>query len=800
MKSQGVVDFFHGTASVSREEFAAFASRLRARFPGIQTLSWLPRVLDDDRADFVQRARAAGLTDFEIRDRTPNGQVTAPRREVYYPSLYIDPPSFSNPGFDPFADPERRSVILSAANTGRPAVTGKIALANGSGFGVLVYAPILTVERRGAYDDVFRSMTSLVVGVFDLPALLEERLADLALPLGEDVYLYDLSATGDERLLAFRPSPTRSVPIAPLTESEAHTGTFLSVAFNVGSRQWAVLLRPSATVVTRAETLSPPMSAGAVLLLAALLARAIEAARTRNREVEQKVEARTRELRDSEERLRLVADALPAMITYVDANQRIQFANRTTADWMARPAKSIVGAFAAPVFGRELTEGTKAAVDDALRGKTSSFAGSFHFADRTTRYVEGINVPRLSPGGEVLGYYTLLLDATERRHLQREVENFFNISLTALATMDYDGRYRTVNPAWVDMFGYSAAEMMELPRGGLTHPDDRARVMELLGHTVVFGEAKRDIEARFVRKDGEVRTGLFMAAPIPDDQLIYFAAIDVTDRKRHEEQIRETRNEAIAAARAKGEFLANMSHEIRTPLNAVIGFSDLALNTALTPKQRDYLLKIRGSGQFLLDLISDILDFSKVEAGKLELEFAEFSLEEILTRVGAVVGLKAADSGLDFWFSVAPDVPDLLVGDSVRLTQVLVNLTGNAVKFTAAGEVAVRVEWAQSATGGRKLRFTVTDTGIGMTPETLSKLFQPFQQADASTTRRFGGTGLGLAISRQVVEMMSGEIGVTSNPGSGSTFWFTIEVATAASAIAPSPIHTSVLLAQVSGT
>lgn len=174
---QGVVDFFHGTASVSREEFAAFATRLRARYPGIQTLSWLPRVLDDDRADFVQRAR------------TQNGQFTAPRREVYYPSLYIDPPSFSNPGFDPFADPERRSVILSAANTGRPAVTGKIALANGSGFGVLVYAPILTVERRGAYDDVFRSMTSIVAGVFDLPALLEERLADLTLPLGEDVYL-----------------------------------------------------------------------------------------------------------------------------------------------------------------------------------------------------------------------------------------------------------------------------------------------------------------------------------------------------------------------------------------------------------------------------------------------------------------------------------------------------------------------------------------------------------------------------------------------------------------------------------
>jgi len=344
-------------------------------------------------------------------------------------------------------------------------------------------------------------------------------------------------------------------------------------------------------------------------------------------------------------------------------------------------------------------------------------------------------------------------------------------SPSAVSMVDMDGRTVFANRRLADMLG--------LPLDALkTHKGTEfwASIEERDAFLRQFRSAGRvdDYEARFRDAKGKELWVLLNARWIQqgEQRLLLNWMYEITERKQAELEIRRARQLAEEATQAKSDFLANMSHEIRTPMNAIIGMSHLALRTDLDKRQRNYIEKVHRSGENLLGIINDILDFSKIEAGKMTMETVAFRLEDVMDNLANLVGMKAEDKGLELLFNAAADVPTALMGDPLRLGQVLINLGNNAVKFTDKGEIVVGIERVAGDASSVELHFWVRDSGIGMTPEQCGRMFQSFSQADASTTRKYGGTGLGLAISKNLVEAMQGRIWVDSTPGQGSTFHF----------------------------
>ena len=366
----------------------------------------------------------------------------------------------------------------------------------------------------------------------------------------------------------------------------------------------------------------------------------------------------------------------------------------------------------------------------------------------------------------------------ELRQAETKYRSIFENAVEGIFQTTPDGRYLSVNPALARIYGYETPEALissltDIGGQLYVYASRRAEFARLLHeHSTVSG-----FESQVYRRDGQIIWITETARAVRDASgvLLYYEGMveDISERKRAEEELQQAKMAAEAATRAKSEFLANISHELRTPMNGIIGMTEVALNTALTPEQREYLTIAQDSANALLELLNDILDFSKIEAGRWELELIDFSLRDTLAMLLKTLAIRAHRKGLELAYDIPAVVPDALRGDPGRLRQIVVNLIGNAIKFTEQGEVVIRVtvEWySQSEVA---LHFTVADTGIGIPPDKQQLIFAPFTQADSSMTRRFGGTGLGLAISSELVAMMDGRLWVESVVGQGSTFHFT---------------------------
>lgn len=487
-------------------------------------------------------------------------------------------------------------------------------------------------------------------------------------------------------------------------------------------------------------------------------------------------------LRESENRLRTVLEAMPTGVMIIDVETHtITDANRVAAKMFGAPKEEIIGSvchhFICPAqVGQCPITDMGQVVDNS---------------ERVLLRADGGKVPILKTVASLMleGRKHLLesfVDITEPKKMEQtlmeseeKLRRITESAQDAIIMMDLEGNVTFWNAAAERILGYSGAEIIGKNLHHALAPSrynkEHAEAFTAWQATGEGAAVGKTLELEAIRKDGaEIPVELSLSTVRLHDKCHALGIIrDITARRKNEEEIRKAKEAADAANRAKSEFLANMSHEIRTPMNGVIGMAGLLLDTGLDSTQKEYAALILSSGEQLVEIINDILDFSKIEAKKLELESIDFNLRDMLEDTLDFLAVKAQQKNLELLCNTAHTIPGHLKGDPGRIRQILLNLCGNAIKFTPSGTIVISVSLEQESTEQVTLKFAVSDTGIGIPPEAMKKIFHSFSQVDSSTTRKYGGTGLGLAISKSLSELMGGSIGVESEEGKGSTFWFT---------------------------
>ena len=818
---KGAAGLFAASERVERAEWREYfqALDINVRYPGIHALGYIANVTSNNMDAFIATNRLDGAPDFAFHS-VPSSVSESSARSNYFIIQFVEPMAVNSIvlGYDMATEPRRREAAELARDTGEPVLTARIKMVQKLEEvpAVLLLLPIYrNGDPRATVEERRSAIEGWVYGAFVvqelMAGLLEIRNAQIDFEIFDGrMVRQNLLYDADGTLYA--------------EQSESSTFHQDATALSLGNRTWSLRFstRPAFDAATdHTETNLLLFGGIAISFLLFGITRSLASTRQKAlslaRQMTEKFRIQERAVISSNNGI-FITDAS-------EPGNPILYANPAMENITLYSAEEMIGQAPAFLLREDLGQPDFARLGNAMAEGAECRVVLHCFRKDGSRFWNELSIsPVRDEDGIVNHFVGITEDISERKRVEEELRATSALQRAILDSAGYavisaspEGLIRIFNAAAERITGYRAEEVVGRESPIIWHDfsevEARARQLSAeLGRNIepgfevfvakpLLGQPDEN-EWTFIRKDGTRVPVLLTVTSVRDERGALLGSMgiasDITERKRAEMQLQHATLAATAASRAKSEFLANMSHEIRTPMNAVIGMTELALGTELSREQRGYLLSVKNSAVDLLAVINDVLDFSKIEAGKLDLVSEPFHLRDTLSLALKTFSLRAAEKGLELTLRVDSGVPDSLVGDVGRLRQVLNNLVGNALKFTAGGEVSVTVtvESAEDSPGASAgntacvVHFCVKDTGIGVPVEKQKVIFDKFTQADASVTRHFGGTGLGLAICDKLCRLMGGKVWLESEPGKGSKFHFTASFKQTASPL-PSIIPTA---------
>ncbi len=801
----GLEHLLANDSNLTAEQFSQITSHL-ASSGGIKAVAWAPLVTGDALADFQSHAKKiSGQPDFHVYEKNSTGEKISPSlRANYFPILNTEPLAGNQAilGFNLAADNTCGRALATASATRFSTASDPVNLGqpNGTPNVSLVVRPVF--ENSGGAE---KKLKGFAVAVLRFDPMLDDVLSAAS---GEGkVAAADLLQLADGKpatTLASWPSDDSTIHPDAETLLQANEKSLWIVrpVFAFG-QAYALAVTPGSAFMAAHPNRAGLLVGSCGLFVTLITTLIIGLMRHRQHLLEEEVTTRTELLRATVDRLQMLWHALdqsPVSILITDARQCIEYVNQKQLSLSGYSRQELVGQSPRIFKSNTMPAETYQILRETLSARMTWTGELCNRKKNGTLFWEsGIITPIKDKNGNVTNYLAIKEDITERKNSELELKKSFSqlqatLESTAdgILVVDTDGKIVNFNPQFVELWRLSAKDLKNwdearLIEEFLSKVSDPETVLERIKE--LHADRTQDSFEVITLTDRRVierYSHAHQADGVPAGRVWSFR--DITQQERAHRALQESNEQLEAASSranemalkaemaniAKSHFLANMSHEIRTPMNGVIGMTTLLLQTDLTAEQQQYAHLLKNSGESLLALINDILDFSKIEAQKLTLEKLDFNLRETMEDATELLAFKTAEKNLQLACFIAPEVPELLRGDALRLRQIFINLAGNAIKFTAEGSVVLRAALIAEDEKSATLKFTVKDSGIGIPKDRQSALFHSFTQVDGSTTRKFGGTGLGLAISKHLTEMMGGQIGLESEVGAGTEFWFTV--------------------------